>query len=491
MKNFRYSALAVSVSLWCLSGAVQAGGFGITVQSASGGGNAATGHAMAEDASAMWYNPALMSEVEGNQLNAGVSVLSADLQVQDAGSTGPSFLGSYPIDGSSYAEPAGASATPSMFYKRDVGANKAFGLGINIPFGVGTEYDDDSFTRYEATESSLATVNINPAFSWKLNEKVALGAGINFQYGHAVLAKAIDSSLLCSGIEGAIKGQTAAAGGDPSSVDANCSSIGGLSNQSADTGSSVEASGVAFGANIGGIYKPNSGTTISVGYRSGVKYDLEGDVEFTHNDLLIAAIGNTAPDAVKAGGAAAIAAYSASVLAASGYGNQDANADLDLPASLSVAFARDMTSKLTLHGDVTWTEWSSVPEIRIVFPDTALGDSVTDLQWEDTVRVGLGATYQMNEKTKLRAGVAYDPTPTPSALHRTPRAPRSDSVWFSVGMSHQYNKALSIDASLAYVKPEDTTVNYTSAETALDYTSKANVEATAISAALSLNYRFK
>lgn len=490
MNNYRYSVLAVSVSLCCLSGSAFAAGFGVTVQSATVGGNAATGHAMAEDASAMWYNPALLSSVEGAQVNAGVSLLNTDMKVTNANSTGPSFLG-YSITGDPNGEPGGLSATPSMFYKRDFhDSNMSFGLGLNVPFGVSTEYKDDSFARYEATESSLSTLNINPALSWKLSDRVALGAGLNFQYGHAVLARAIDSSLLCSGVEAGIKAQTAAAGGDPTTVDAQCGTVGGMSNVNADGKSSVEASGVAFGANIGGVFKPSSGTTISVGYRSAVKYDLEGDADFTHDDLLITAIGNTAPAAVQAGGPTAIAAYSASVLAASGYGDQDATADLELPASLSLAFAKDINQKLTLHGDVTWTEWSSVPEIRIVFPDTALSDSVTDLQWEDTVRVGLGATYQLNNKTKLRAGVAYDPTPTPGPDHRTPRAPRSDTLWLSAGMSHKFSKALSVDASLAYVSPKDTTLDYTAPGT-LNYNTRANVEADALSAALSVNYRFK
>ena len=61
--------------------------------------------------------------------------------------------------------------------------------------------------------------------------------------------------------------------------------------------------------------------------------------------------------------------------------------------------------------------------------------------------MGAGLTYQLSEKTKLRAGIAHDPTPTPSARNRTPRAPRADTMWYSAGMSHQFSEKLSIDAS--------------------------------------------
>ena len=472
MSNYRYSVLAVSVSLWCLSGAAQAGGFGITVQSASGGGNAATGHAMAEDASAMWYNPALMSSMEGTQMNGGISVIHADLTITNTGTTAPLVATGFPVIGVNKEEPGAASATPSLFYKRDIGANKAFGLGINIPFGVSTEYEKESFSRYEATESGLTTVNINPAMSWKINDKLALGAGLNFQYGSAILAKQVDASLACQKV-------LAAGGYSGADALAGCTGIGvgAVNNTATDSEVSVEASGFAFGGNIGAAYHPNSSTSISLGYRSAVKYDLEGEADFTHNGL------------------ENLELLSPGVIAQAGLDDQDATADLELPASASLAFATKVSNKLTLHGDVTWTQWSTVPEIRIVFPDTGAADSVTSLEWEDTVRVGAGMTYQMNPKTKLRAGIAYDPTPTPGADHRTPRAPRSDSIWFSVGMSHQISKKLGLDASFAYVHPEDTTINYISPGAtdadALGYHTRADVEANAISAALSLNYRFK
>jgi len=485
MKNYRYSILAVSVSLWCLSGTAHAGGFGITVQSASGGGNAATGHAMAEDASAMWYNPALLSSVEGTQLNGGVSLLGADLQVTNTGSADP--VGGMIGELGEVAKPGGVSATPSLFYKRDIGANKAFGLGVNIPFGVSTEYEKDEFARYEATESSLSTININPAMSWKINDKLALGAGLNFQYGQAVLAKSIDTYLGCSSIYTAgITRQLEAAGVAPAQAAQQatvralslCNGAAGTAyhNENSDNSVSVEASGFAFGGNVGASYTPTPNTRISVGYRSAVKYEMEGDADFDTSKGL---------DNI----------FDEATLSSAGLSDQDATADLELPASASLAFATKVTNKLTLHGDVTWTQWSSVPEIRIVFPDTAASDSVTSLEWEDTVRVGAGLTYQMNPKTKLRMGIAKDPTPTPDAQHRTPRAPRSDSMWFSVGVSHQVNKKLGIDASLAYVQPEDTNVDYTAPDPdtgePTGYYTSADVEADAISAALSINYRFK
>ena len=43
----------------------------------------------------------------------------------------------------------------------------SFGLGINAPFGLKTEYDSSWLGRFQAIESKIETLNINPALSWE------------------------------------------------------------------------------------------------------------------------------------------------------------------------------------------------------------------------------------------------------------------------------------------------------------------------------------
>ncbi|CAA6820602.1 MAG: Unknown protein [uncultured Thiotrichaceae bacterium] len=439
-----------------------AGGLGITVQSSSVGGNAATGHALAEDASAMWYNPALLSSMNGIQINGGIAIVNTELNLTDTGSTTPAAFGNGQVDGGAngMVDPGGTSVTPSLFYKRDLSArNMAFGLGINVPFGVATEYDDDSFTRYEAVESHLQTVNINPALSWRVNDKFDVGAGVSIQVGKATLTKAVDSAAACLTLQARVNPAIDCTG--------NGLGVANLSDQSLDSSVSIEADGVGYGANIGGVYHPNNSTTLSLGLRSAVNYDLEGEADFDLNSTLVST----------AGAAVGLA----------GLTDQDAESALKLPASASLAFAKNVSEKLAVHGDMTWTQWSSVPEIRIKFPDTARTDSVTNVQWNDTTRVGLGMTYKMNPKTTLRTGVAFDPTPTPDAEHRTPRAPSSDNLWLSGGISHQMNKQVGVDVSLSVVRPEDATVNYTGDT---GYTTRGEMDSAVYVGAVSLNYHF-
>lgn len=444
------------------TGSVQAGGFGVTTQSATGGGNASTGHAMAEDASAMWYNPALLHSMQGRQVNVGASLLNTDITLENAGSTIPTAAAGFPVIGENTAEPGGLSVTPGIFYRGgDLSDKLVYGLGISVPYGFSTEYEDDSFARYEATESSLKTLNINPAIAWKVNEQFDIGAGLNLQVGQAVLARSVDAFLVCQRFAslGAI-------------TPATCGALGltSPSNAATDSSVSIEATAIGYGANIGAAYHPSDKTTLSLGLRSSVEFDFEGDADFTHG--------------------AGLSALGDAALTAGGLADQDAETKLKMPASASFAAAHQVSDKLTVHGDVTWTQWSSVPEIRITFPDSTAADSVTDLQWEDTVRVGVGATYQFNDRMKFRAGIAHDPTPTPSPQNRTPRAaPSSDNLWFSAGMSYKLNKQMDFDAGLSIIHPQDTIINYTAPGTS-DYTTRATAEADVIGASVSLNYRF-
>lgn len=452
-----------------LSGQVSAGGFGVTMQSATGAGNAATGHAMAEDASAMFYNPALLFSMEGRQINGGAALLSTDIKVTNTGTTSPAPIGSQIGALGDVTEPGGLSATPSFFYRGgDLKGDFAYGVGVNVPFGISSEYEKTDFVRYEATESALKTININPAFAYKISDQFQIGAGLNVQIGQATLGKAIDAHAACLSIAarsgGAISTATCATGG--------ALGLSGAANASTDSSVTIDALGVGYGANLGMVYKPMAGTTFSVGLRSPVTLELEGEADFTHANL--AGLGNVA-------------------LTGAGLVDQDANSTLKMPASASVAAAHRVNDKLTLHGDITWTQWSSVPEIRITFPDHAISspasDSVTDLQWEDTVRYGIGATYQLNDRIRLRGGIATDPTPTPGPGNRTPRAPSSDNHWFSVGASYQLNKHFTFDAGLSLIKPHDVSINYIAPGTA-PYVTRADVDSDAFGAALSVNYRF-
>ena len=82
------------------------------------------------------------------------------------------------------------------------------GIGVNVPFGLKTDYDDGWLGRYQALKSEVKTINVNPAMSWKVTDQFWLGAGANYQHFEATLTNNVNySGALAQGY-----GQAAAGG---------------------------------------------------------------------------------------------------------------------------------------------------------------------------------------------------------------------------------------------------------------------------------------
>ncbi|MDB5443451.1 MAG: long-chain fatty acid transport protein [Phenylobacterium sp.] len=115
-----------------------------------------------------------------------------------------------------------------------------------------------------------------------------------------------------------------------------------------------------------------------------------------------------------------------------------------------------LTDQLTLDAQAQRLGWSEFDAIRV----TTAGPAQTIVQgYRDTTSGGVGFDYAANPSLTLRAGVQYDPTPTP-AVGRTARVPDGDRWLFGVGATAQVRRGLMVDAALAYINFKDSTVNH-------------------------------
>ena len=274
------------------------------------------------------------------------------------------------------------------------------------PFGLATKYDKDWVGRYHAVESDVMTININPAIAIKVTDKLSLGLGVSAQYIDATLSSMVDGGLV-------YYSQT----GDASYV----------SNTNFDILAENTGDDWGYGFNLGILYELSDRTRIGAAYRSEIKHQLEGQLK--------------AKDFP-----AALAAFS------SAFATQDITADLTLPATASFSVYHQLTDKLAIMGDITWTGWSSFDKLTIDFEETFAGatSSTTTENWDDTWRYSLGMSYQATEEWILRTGVAFDETPI-SDQYRTPRIPGEDRIWLSFGAGYHFSDRLSMDAAYAHL----------------------------------------
>jgi long-chain fatty acid transport protein len=377
-----------------------------------------------------------MTLLEGQRVSVAAHAIKPSASYTDKGSyVNPRLTGGvepYSLTGSNDTTD-GVGVVPNLYYVLPIQDRLRFGLGINVPFGLETRYDGDWVGRYHGLNSTVETININPALAWQATDRLSLGFGLNAQYIKAELSRKIDSSAACLKY----------AGTDPT-LRAACVSSGLYipSNVATDSEVSVDGDNWGFGYNLGLLYGFDNSNRIGLTYRSEISHKLEGDAEFDVYPVLRDFLDRH------------------DVGLTTLYTDTGVSAEADLPASASLSGVFALNDRLTLLADITWTGWSSFPELRYVFDNPIQDDSITDESWEDSMRYSLGLNYREGQRI-WRMGVAYDETPIPDPQHRTPRIPGNDRTWLALGVGLPVTEAIWLDLGYAHLFVDDMAVDHT------------------------------
>ncbi|MBQ4399715.1 MAG: transporter, partial [Alphaproteobacteria bacterium] len=183
----------------------------------------------------------------------------------------------------------------------------------------------------------------------------------------------------------------------------------------------VSANGNAldFGYQLGAMYEFTDSTRVGVGYRSEIKHKIKGDMDASYPHPLL---------------------------------NQDISVKLTTPAMLSFGVYHDINTRWAVMAEYQRVFWSSLKNLTFVGDQLNNGQYITRVEekWRDTNFYAIGTSYMLDEQWKLRLGLAYDQSAV-SVKHRTPRIPDTDRVWYSAGLSYQYNEHLSFNAAYTYM----------------------------------------
>ena len=174
----KHVARAVAAIVLAL-GAGQAFGaaFALQEQNASGLGNDyAGGAAVAEDASTVWANPAGMARFSTIQIVAAVNAITPSDKFRDDGS---SKAFNQPLGNT--GGDAGDTTTLPAYIVVPINNSFAFGLGIGVPFGLKTDWDDGWLGCHQALVVEDRNYQHQPALSWKINDQFSVGVGVDYQ----------------------------------------------------------------------------------------------------------------------------------------------------------------------------------------------------------------------------------------------------------------------------------------------------------------------
>ena len=399
------------------AGNVYAAGFALIEHSASGMGNAyAGGAAIAGDASTVYFNPAGMTRLTRQQMSAAIHYIDIKFDFADDGST---TAGGEPLTGAD-SDGGAVVVVPNVYYVRPLTPALVFGVGVNVPYGLETHYDDDWVGRYHAVKSELVTVNINPGLGWRVDDKLSVGGGISLQYAEATFSSVVDIGAFCT---------------DLGNVD-DCDALFDFQPQQDDGFGEQTGDSWGWGFNIGLIYALTDHSRLGLAYRSQVEHELEGEADFT-----------------MPGGLAA-------VLTSDVFTDVDVSASTTLPETVSLSYYHELSPRLAVMADWTWTRWSRFDELRIEYDNPDQPDTVTTQEWNDSSRYSIGVSYVLNRQWLLRGGVALDESPIPDAQHRTPRVPGNDRRWLAFGAGYTVSDDLSFDVGYAHLFIADTKINH-------------------------------
>ncbi|HVE49172.1 MAG TPA: outer membrane protein transport protein [Casimicrobiaceae bacterium] len=467
--KFRRTRLTAALvgSAAALAGPLATGaGFALQENSASGLGNAyAGGAAVAEDASAVWFNPAGMARIANREVLQAAHIIVPSNKFTDNGSTLP--FGQTVLGGNG-GDAGGFNFVPNLYVVVPYNQQLTLGLGINVPFGLTTEYNNDFVGRFHGIRSEVKTINVQPSLSWRVNNQLSLGLGINWQRVDADLtSQANYSAAIAQGAQ-----QAAAAGQIPASlVPTILGATRGL-----ESFVRVKGDDNAWGWNIGALYEMTPDTRFGVHYRSRIKYKVRGDVDFDNPALptlpaTLAPVVNTIANGVNR------ALF-----------DGDVRAEVELPEIVNVSFFHRLNNRWDIMGDIQYTGWSSFKDLTFIRAEGTLL-ATTPENFDDVWRFSLGANYRLDDRWMLRGGIAFDQSPV-NDVDRTPRLPDSDRTWLSFGAQYKFSSHLVLDAGFTYIFVKDASIDTTNGDAARFGRLRGNYESNVVIVSAQAVYRF-
>lgn len=373
-----------------LATSAHAGGFqiGEMATRASGMGSAFT--AVADDASAAWYNPAGVGFTRGGRvlLGSDALIVPGATYVPNAYSKG---AGGVPVTASTTAK-AKTLFVPHAYYTYiDATSRLGMAIGVNSPFGLVTDWPANGPFASKNTYSRIRMWMVNPSVVYQLSDHLSLAAGADYAY----LAN----------------------------VDLN------------NTNQTLSGHGDGWGGNAALLYR-SGGFSAGISYRSRIRVDIRGSAVAQSSLRTVGGTSTSAtssvtlPDQVNIG-----LAY---------------RLDKDWLLSLDVDWVNWKTYDAIriAYGSAAYR--TAVATLQAAVGATATGSTNEPMDWKATTAVRLGVEWTCQPDMHIRFGYVFDPTPS-SDVYFSPSTPDSDRQIFSIGYGYDIDSHTTLDLMYGYV----------------------------------------
>ncbi|OZN24113.1 hypothetical protein CFY87_10970 [Actinobacillus seminis] len=423
-------------SLFTLSaGSAFASAFQLAEISSSGLGRAYAGEAaIADNASVVATNPALMSLFKVPQISAGEIVIDSNINM--SGTVSVNVAGEKIATGDAKSnDVVPTAAAPHLYYVQPINDKFAFGAGMNVNFGLKSQYKDDYDGGIFGGTTALTTINLNLSGSYRVSQGLSLGAGVNAIYARAEIERT--AGILATGVRNiatdpltkqrVVDKITALeqAGKLPAGTLAKLGAVGALAgrvDKSTVLTHLEDKTAWAFGWNLGAVYEVNERNRFGLAYHSKI------DIDFKDRSALSLQPTKTGINTDVGNG----------------------GLTLHLPEYVEFSGFHQLTDKFAMHYSYKWTRWSRLQELDAQYKNGNKAFYKPE-KYEDNSRIALGATYNVDDKLTLRAGIAYDEAAAPRT-HASAAIPDTDRTWYSLGATYKFTPNLSVDLAYAHLR---------------------------------------
>lgn len=404
------------------SGTVQAGGFSTPTYGAPGWGRAFGGGSLFKnDPSAAFNNPAAMAFIDQNV--AQLTVDYARIKMKYKGDAydyqgNPASTIAVDPDGQAVGGPVPLTGNggqggftawlPTGFMVMPINDRFAFGLSQVVPMGMRSTWDENnSKIRDFAVDTKIETVGLTGSLSFKVNDTFSLGAGVIVQHSKGFVSQNLNLTASASVSPGL--------GGNPlpSGLGSNLMRV------------KVDNNSVGWFTGV--VWKPTDRDTLGLNYHAKIKNKMEGKYNIYADAQ---GRGFTTMPLGPNGETLVEMAYPGLKLNPDG---ANATAKLDIPATLGLDWVHVFDDRFTMGASMLWTEWSSFEDLTL----KSHGNTLVSIpyKYKNTMMYSLGGDYRFTDQLTLRAGVAYDQTPTRNET-RDPRIPDNDRWFTSLGFGY-------------------------------------------------------
>ncbi len=339
----------------------------------------------AGDAETLFTNPAGMALLEKHEFLAGAQLLYGSFTL----SPGPGTTTS----GGNGGNAVGFLPGGSLFFVADVAPKVRVGMGVAQYFGSAVQYDPDWAGRYYGQKGLLLGVSFLPTASYRINDWISVGGGLNLMWGIQRATIAVNNIL-------------------PSLADGQVETNAGT---------------FGVGGNLGILVEPVKGTRVGFTWLSQVYLPFS-------------------PTPAWSGLGPGLEA----VLRQRGLLDAKLDLGMTLPNRLMLGVRQEIGPEWAVMADLGWESWSQFGEVEVSVNTENPTSLTTSIPYKNTWHVAAGAQWKAVPRWTFSGGFAFDSSMMDDA-DRTVFTPVGAAWRFSLGAQWQVSDAVQLGLADTFI----------------------------------------